>query len=58
MPTATAADWTPLVERYLHPFSALSSDDVDRTQAWALNATAFAATGSWRAIFADVAAGL
>ena len=39
MAVATAADWTPLVERYLHPFSALTSDDVDSTQAWALNAT-------------------
>ena len=52
MPAAAEApDWRPLVEQYLRPWATtgLSVVDVDRAEAWALNASAFSATGSWRA---------
>ena len=49
---ASVVDWRPLVAFYLDQFlefSGISSEDVDRTEYWAANATAFSATGSWRA---------
>ena len=49
---ASVVDWRPLVAFYLDEFlefSGISSEDVDRTEYWAANATAFSATGSWRA---------
>ena len=47
---SASVDWQPLVERYLQPFAAgVTADDLDRAEQWAANATAFAATGSWRA---------
>ena len=44
--------WRGLVEQYLRPFEAeggITFADVERTEQWAANATAFSATGSWRA---------
>ena len=50
-----AVDWRPLVADYLRPFAAdgLRRSDIDRAEQWANNATAFAATGSWRARVID-----
>ena len=43
-------DWRPLVEQYLAPHQgSFQPSDVDRAEEWASNATAFSATGSWRA---------
>ena len=45
------ADWQPLVDHYLSPLVAggFIPADVDRAEQWSANATAFSATGSWRA---------
>lgn len=48
-------DWRPLVATYLKPWATtgLAVADVDEAEAWAHNATAFSATGSWRARVVD-----
>ena len=48
--------WRPLVSQYLEPFGSdggITLADVDRAEQWAANATAFSATGSFRAQIID-----
>ena len=48
--------WQPLVDHYLSRFQGpggISPSDVDMLESWAANATAFDATGSWRAQVID-----
>lgn len=47
----TSPSWQPLVDHYLSRFRSKEGvplSDVDALEAWAANATAFDATGSWR----------
>ena len=49
--TDAPRDWAPLINHYLHRFrdEGIAPADVDALESWANNATAFDATGSWRA---------
>ena len=51
-----SGQWASLVDIYLKPFAengGVTYADVDRAEQWAVNATAFSATGSWRAKIID-----
>ena len=51
LPLGTVPDWRPLVEWYLSRFASdgVLPSDVNQLESWSANATAFDATGSWRA---------
>ena len=51
LPVGDVPDWRPLVDFYLARFldTGVAPSDVDALEWWAANATAFDATGSWRA---------
>lgn len=51
LPLGKQPNWQPLVDWYLQRFqdSGVRPSDVDALEQWAANATAFDATGSWRA---------